>query len=28
MRDIIELAKEPKVELLVIRASGHTALYD
>ena len=28
VRDIVELAKELKVELLVIGATGHSALYD
>src|SRR6202158_5004866 len=28
VRDIVELAKELEVELLVIGASGHSALYD
>jgi nucleotide-binding universal stress UspA family protein len=28
VRDIIELAKELNVELLVIGATGHSALYD
>jgi nucleotide-binding universal stress UspA family protein len=28
VRDIVELARELKVELLVIGASGHSALYD
>jgi nucleotide-binding universal stress UspA family protein len=28
VRDIVELAKELKVELLIIGATGHSALYD
>jgi nucleotide-binding universal stress UspA family protein len=28
VRDIVELAKELKVDLLVIGATGHSALYD
>jgi nucleotide-binding universal stress UspA family protein len=28
VRDIVELAKELKVELLVIGATGHSALYE
>jgi nucleotide-binding universal stress UspA family protein len=28
VRDIVELAKELRVELLIIGATGHSALYD